>query len=250
LLGERQSRAHAVTAFSATLSPAHWIRAGLGLGEQTICSQSPSPFARAQLTVWLATHLDTRYHRREHTLADLASLLRNWLEAMPGNSIIYFPAYRYMRDCLALLDPPPPQRTFWIQEPGEGEERRAELLELLGERRDLAAFCILGGVFGEGIDLPGDELSSVAVVGVGMPQVNGDTRELQAWYEQETRAGFDYTYLYPGMQKVNQALGRVVRGPRDRGNALLIDSRYGQARYRELLPPWWEYRKWPRLWPE
>jgi len=150
-----------------------------------------------------------------------------------------------MRDCLALLDTPPLARTLWVQEPGEGEARRAGLLQLLGERRDLAAFCILGGIFGEGIDLPGDELTSVAVVGVGMPQVNDDTRELQAWYDRDTRAGFDYTYLYPGMQKVSQALGRVVRGPGDRGNALLVDTRYGDARYRGLLPPWWEYRDWP-----
>jgi len=245
LLAEQQGRAHAVTAFSATLSPPDWTRASLGLGEEVVCSRSSSPFAASQLTVWLATHLDTRYHRRGHTLRDLANLLRDWLDVMTGNAIIYFPSYRYMRDCLALLDTPPLARTLWVQEPGEGEARRAGLLQLLGERRDLAAFCILGGIFGEGIDLPGDELTSVAVVGVGMPQVNDDTRELQAWYDRDTRAGFDYTYLYPGMQKVSQALGRVVRGPGDRGNALLVDTRYGDARYRGLLPPWWEYRDWP-----
>jgi DNA excision repair protein ERCC-2 len=246
LLGERQARAHAVTAFSATLSPSHWTRAGLGLGEEAVCSRSPSPFAAGQLTVWLATRLDTRYHRRGSTLADLARLLRDWLRAMAGNTIVYFPSYRYMRDCLAVLDDTAPlARTLWVQEPGEGEERRARLLQLLAERRDLAAFCILGGIFGEGIDLPGEELSNVAVVGVGMPQVNRDTRELQDWYQRETGAGFEYTYLYPGMQKVSQALGRVVRSPRDRGNALLIDTRYALARYRQLLPPWWEYRDWP-----
>ena len=164
---------------------------------------------------------------------------------MPGNAIVYFPSYRYMRDCLALLDGSTLSRTLWVQEPGEGEERRAELLRLLGEERDLAAFCILGGVFGEGIDLPGDDLASVAVVGVGMPQVNQDTRELQDWYQRATGAGFEYTFLYPGMQKVDQALGRVIRSPDDRGNALLIDTRYARAEYRELLPPWWQYREWP-----
>jgi DNA excision repair protein ERCC-2 len=245
LLALRQSSAHAVTAFSATLSPAHWIRARLGLGEDTVCTRANSPFAAEQLTVWLATGLDTRYRQRESTLADLAGLLRDWLQAMPGNAIVYFPSYRYMRDCLALLNAPALARTVWIQEPGEGEARRAELLGLLGKKRDLAAFCILGGVFGEGIDLPGDELASVAVVGVGMPQVNRDTRELQDWYERETGAGFEYTFLYPGMQKVDQALGRVVRSPEDRGNALLIDTRYALEQYRDLLPPWWQYRNWP-----
>jgi len=83
------------------------------------------------------------------------------------------------------------------------------------------------------------------VVGVGMPQVNQDTRELQEWYEQRTGAGFQYTFIYPGLQKVDQALGRVVRSARDKGNALLIDTRYRQPPYRQLLPPWWTYRQWP-----
>lgn len=245
LLGRRQSDAHAVIAFSATLSPAAWVRSRLGLAEDAVCSRAPSPFSAEQMTVWLATDLDTRYRQRDRTLDDLAILLRKWLAEMPGNAIVYFPSYRYMRDCLELLESVPLSRTLWIQEPGEGEERRAELLRLLGENRDLAAFCILGGIFGEGIDLPGDELASVAVVGVGMPQVNRDTRELQGWYQRETGAGFEYTFLYPGMQKVDQALGRVIRSPDDRGNALLIDNRYAQPQYRELLPPWWHYREWP-----
>ncbi|MBT8061083.1 MAG: ATP-dependent DNA helicase, partial [Gammaproteobacteria bacterium] len=245
LLGRRQSYAHAVIAFSATLSPSGWVRSGLGLAEDAVCNRAASPFSSEQMTVWLATGLDTRYRQRDRTLGDLANLLRRWLAKMPGNAIVYFPSYRYMRDCLALLDSPPLSRTLWVQEPGEGEERRAELLRLLGENRDLAAFCILGGIFGEGIDLPGDELASVAVVGVGMPQVNRDTRELQDWYQRETGAGFEYTFLYPGMQKVDQALGRVIRSPGDRGNALLIDTRYAQPQYRELLPPWWQYREWP-----
>ena len=118
---------------------------------------------------------------------------------------------------------------------------RQRLLQLLQEHRDVVAFCILGGVFGEGIDLPGEELSSVVVVGVGLPQVNRDTRSLRDYYEVRTGNGFAYAYLYPGMQKVNQALGRVIRRDSDRGSALLIDGRYRSKEYRELLPPWWEY---------
>ena len=131
------------------------------------------------------------------TLQRLASLLKEWLEAMPGNGIVYFPSYRYMHSCLRLLDDLEPRRTLWVQAPQECEERRAELLSLLQEKRDMVAFCILGGIFSEGIDLPGDALASVAVVGVGMPQVNQDTRELQEWYEQRTGAGFQYTFVYP-----------------------------------------------------
>ncbi len=243
LLGARQERAHSVTAFSATLSPLAWTRDCLGLGADTVCTRAPSPFAPDQLEVSLATGTDTRYRARDRTLGELAALLKRWLEATPGNCIVYFPSYRYLGDCLELLGEIP-GRTRWVQAREETEERRSQLLALLGERRDLAAFCILGGIFGEGIDLPGEQLASVVVVGVGMPQVGRETRELQAWYERETGAGFEYTFLYPGMQKVYQALGRVVRRPEDRGSALLIDPRYREPRYRELLPPWWTYRDW------
>ncbi|MCB1706884.1 MAG: ATP-dependent DNA helicase [Halioglobus sp.] len=248
LLSARHGRAHAVLAFSATLSPLPWSRAALGLGEQAVCSRASSPFASTQLRVSLATGIDTRYHQRQRTLGDLTQLLCRWLRETPGNCIVYFPSYHYLQDAIALLQPVESTlgpREVWLQARQQGEQERAQLLQLLEQREDVVAFCILGGVFGEGIDLPGKRLSSVAVVGIGMPQLNRDTRELQAWHQQRHGAGFEYTFLYPGMQKVDQALGRVVRRLDDTGSALLIDPRYRQRQYRELLPPWWEYQYWP-----
>ncbi|MEZ5501778.1 MAG: ATP-dependent DNA helicase [Halioglobus sp.] len=248
LLTARQRRAHAVIAFSATLSPLAWSRASLGLDEEAVCCRASSPFASQQLRVWLATGIDTRYHQRERSLPDLARLLRDWLNTTPGNCIVYFPSYRYLQDCLAQLqsDPSPPlARTLWVQAREQDDIEREQFLQLLAKCDDAVAFCILGGVFGEGIDLPGELLRSVVVVGIGMPQVNRDTRQLQAWYQQRYHAGFEYAFLYPGMQKVDQALGRVVRRLEDSGSALLIDPRYRQRQYRELLPPWWDYHDWP-----
>jgi DNA excision repair protein ERCC-2 len=248
LLDARHERAHAVIAFSATLSPLPWSRASLGLNDAAVCSRATSPFSTTQLHVWLATDIDTRYHQRDKTLPDLVQLLQRWLDTTPGNCIVYFPSYRYLQDSLALLQSaaaPLLTRTRWVQTREQNDAEREQLVRLLGEREDVAAFCILGGVFGEGIDLPGKLLSSVVVVGIGMPQVNRDTRQLQAWYQQRYAAGFDYAFLYPGMQKVDQALGRVVRRLEDTGSALLIDPRYRQRQYRELLPPWWEYQRWP-----
>ena len=131
-----------------------------------------------------------------------------------------------------------------MQQREQEDAGRDQLLQQLETRRDVVALCILGGVFGEGIDLPGERLTSVVIVGVGLPQFNRDTRMLQAWYQQRCGAGFEYACLYPGMQKVDQALGRVIRASEDRGRALLVDSRYGQRQYRELLPPWWNYCAW------
>jgi DNA excision repair protein ERCC-2 len=247
LLAVGHGRAHAVTAFSATLSPLVWSRGRLGLEESAVCHRAESPFAPDQLQVSIAGDIDTRYRSRQASLPELARTLFRWLSREPGNCILYFPSYRYLDDCLGELRSSgldDLQRELWVQQPGLTESGREALLEMLGQRRDVAAFCILGGVFGEGIDLPGEQLASIVVVGVGMPQVNRRTRQLQHWYQQRYGSGFEYAYLYPGMQKVDQALGRVVRRMQDRGRALLVDPRYRQRQYRELLPPWWQYQDW------
>jgi DNA excision repair protein ERCC-2 len=249
LLSGRHERAHAVVAFSATLSPLPWSRASLGLGEQAVCSHATSPFAPEQLQVSLATDIDTRYHQRNASLGNLARLLHRWAEVTPGNCIVYFPSYQYLQDALAELQSTEGglnARKIWVQTRRQDEQERDQLLQLFTQREDVVALCILGGVFGEGIDLPGKLLSSVVIVGIGMPQVNRDTRQLQAWYQQRYAAGFEYAFLYPGMQKVDQALGRVVRRLEDTGRALLIDPRYRQRQYRELLPAWWDYQPWPK----
>ncbi|MEZ5570762.1 MAG: ATP-dependent DNA helicase [Halioglobus sp.] len=248
LLMAKHQLAHATIAFSATLSPLPWSRASLGLHEHAVCSSAHSPFEPGQLRVWLATDIDTRFHQRHQTLQALAQRLRHWLGTTPGNCIVYFPSYRYLQDTLALLQSnaaAPLAREVWVQAREQKEWERESLLNTLEQREDVVAFCILGGVFGEGIDLPGERLRSVVVVGTGMPQVNRDTQQLQHWFQNRYDAGFEYTYLYPGMQKVDQALGRVVRRLEDTGSALLIDPRYRQRQYRELLPPWWEYQQWP-----
>jgi DNA excision repair protein ERCC-2 len=189
--------------------------------------------------------VDTRYRQRQGSLPRLAAVLRDWLAANPGNCLLYFSSYRYLEDALALLrDGGVPGRRLWQQRPESPPEEREALLALLEQRRDVAAFCILGGVFGEGIDLPGERLSSVVVVGVGLPQVNRDTECLRHWHQAQGRDGFAHAYLYPGLQKVDQALGRVVRRAGDRGSALLVDSRYRRGEYRTLLPRWWTYRPW------
>ncbi|MCR9107037.1 MAG: ATP-dependent DNA helicase [Gammaproteobacteria bacterium] len=245
LLRQRQLPVHAVVAFSATLAPTTWARDRIGLDDGAVCLRSPSPFKPQQLSVHIKTDLDTRYRSRESTLPALALAVSQWLQQTPGNCLVYFPSYRYLNDCLERLQGRLLSRQLWVQAPGQSDEARGELLQQLEARSDVVAFCILGGALGEGIDLPGDQLSSVVVVGVGMPAVNADTRELQRWYESSGKPGFEYTFLYPGMQKIAQALGRVVRNIDDHGHALLIDTRYQEAGYRNLLPPWWEYHLQP-----
>ena len=247
LLRARQDLLHSLTAFSATLSPPDWTRNALGLADDAVFRREASPFDEGQLEVYLATAVDTRYSHRQQSLPQLAATLLAWLRRESGNCIIYFPSYRYLQDCLAQLRPlglDAVRPHLWVQAREQADAGRDHLLQLLEQRRDVAALCILGGVFGEGIDLPGERLTSVVIVGVGLPQFNRDTEQLRGWFQRRYGAGFEYAYLYPGMQKVDQALGRVIRGSTDRGRALLIDSRYGERQYRELLPPWWNYQPW------
>jgi len=247
LLHQRQQLLHAITAFSATVSPPHWTSLALGLGQDAVFRRQASPFDRGQLEVFLATGVDTRFSQRRQSLPSLAATVLAWLRREQGNCIVYFPSYHYLQDCLAEMQGAglaALRPCLWVQEREQSDAGRRQLLQLLEERRDVAALCILGGVFGEGVDLPGERLTSVVIVGVGMPRFDRDTEQLRSWYQQRYGAGFEYAYLYPGMQKVDQALGRVIRDGSDRGRALLIDSRYAQPRYRELLPPWWDYQPW------
>jgi len=243
LLADKLSSWHSVVAFSATLSPLPWMRRSMGLSEQAVATQLASPFAQSQMQVRIVSNLDTRWRQREATLPALAAVISEWLARVPGNCLVFFPSYRYMRDCLALLAPADrlPARSLWVQTADQAPAEREALLAELERHTDIAAFCILGGVLGEGIDLPGDQLTSVVVVGVGMPQVDREARLLQAYNEQHYGAGFDYSFRFPGVQKVNQAIGRVIRTATDEGQALLIDPRYGEPGYRKLLAPWWDY---------
>ena len=241
LLQQRQQRPQAVVAFSATLSPPRWVMQELGFDEGAVFQDLPSPFAASQYSIRINPQLDTRYRARAATTPALAGAISEWLQQTPGNCIVYFSAYQYMSDVLDLLGAAPAGRKLCVQQRNWGEAARNELLDTLRERRDVAAFCILGGVFGEGIDLPGDALCSVVVVGVALPQFDRRRETLRQYYQKQSGMGYEYAYLYPGMQRVSQALGRVIRQSTDRGSALLIDPRYADPAYRDLLPSWWEY---------
>jgi len=216
----------------------------LGLSPEAVCRRLDSPFMAEQMSVSIASHIDTRYRQRSKSLPDLVDLLTHWILGEAGNCIVYFPSYQYLEDCVEALEAQALMqwgKTIWRQSSRQTEAQRSGLLELLGERNDVLAFCILGGVFGEGIDLPGEQLTAVVVVGVGLPQFNRDNQQLCEYHDASHKQGFRYAYLYPGMQKVDQALGRVIRRSSDKGRALLVDTRYLDAQYRDLLPAWWQY---------
>ncbi len=220
--------------FSATLEPLADTRTLLGGGEEDACFSVPSPFPPENLLVHRVP-VDTRYRRRGSSVRQIADAIAAMVTAHPGRYMAFFPSYAYMEMTAKQLDIP-----FRAQRQGMTlEERELFILPFRLRTEPVLALCVLGGVFGEGIDLPGDCLDGVAVVGIGLPQVGVFRDSLRDWYAARGMDGFRYAYVLPGMQRVTQAAGRVIRSSSDRGVVLLLDDRYARADIRSLCPAHW-----------
>lgn len=238
-LAPRIAATQALALFSATLNPAeHHLRL-LGLPESTRVLDVPSPFDAAQLQVRLARRISTRWRAREASLAPIADLVATQYRERPGNYLAFFSSFDYLRQAAACLSQRHPDLPLWQQEPRMDETARAAFVARFREDGQGVGFAVLGGVFGEGIDLPGARLIGAFVATLGLPQVNPVNEEMRQRLEQLLGAGYEHVYLYPGLQKVVQAAGRVIRSTRDRGTLWLIDDRYGLPEVRALLPAWW-----------
>jgi DNA excision repair protein ERCC-2 len=188
--------------------------------------------------------VSTLYRQRERTAGRVARALLRLVENRRGNYLLFFPSYAYMRRIHREFASVAPQVRTQVQEPGMEESRREEFLENFSAENGetLAGFVLMGGIFGEGIDLVGDRLTGAAVVGVGLPGICPERELIRAYFEASEAAGFDFAYLYPGIHRVLQAAGRVIRSEGDRGTVVLMDRRYGTGRYRSLLPTHWRLR--------
>lgn len=224
--------------YSATLAPLDRMRDLLGGEEEDACFELPSPFPRENL-LCLQVPLNTRYRAREEGAQALADALRAMHAGRSGKYIAFFPSYRYLQ----LLEPLLQDLPLLVQQSGMDEpQRHAFLARFTQDEEPLLALCVLGGIFAEGVDLPGLQLIGVCVVGVGLPQVGEEREAIRQRAAQEGLDGFDIAYRWPGMHKVLQAAGRLIRSETDRGVLLLCDERFGWSGYRELLPAHWEVR--------
>ena len=223
-----------VVCFSATMHPLEDMKTLLGGTEEDACFAMPSPFPRENLLI-LQQDVNTRYRYREAACPEIAAAIRAMVESKPGKYIAFFPSFAYLRQVSELLEIP-----HQAQRSGMSDaERQAFLAPYTPDGPSILSLCVLGGIFAEGIDLPGDALDGVVIVGVGLPQVNLFQETLRAYYERTFGDGFLYAYMLPGMQKVAQAVGRVIRTETDRGVALLLDDRYRQTAYKRLCPEHW-----------
>ena len=239
-LAPRFALARSVTLFSATLSPWHYFCDLLGMPADTAWADVASPFSASQLEVHVAGGISTRYQRRAASLRPIADLVARQYVERPGNYLAFFSSFDYLEQVLEELQARHPEVPSWRQERRMSEPERAAFLERFVPGGRGVGFAVLGGSFGEGIDLPGDRLIGAFVATLGLPQVNPVNEQLRERMQAMFGAGYDYTYLYPGMQKVVQAAGRVIRTETDRGVVWLIDDRFGRPEVRALLPAWWD----------
>lgn len=170
---------------------------------------------------------------------------RRWCGRAAGIIWAFFPSYAYMEQAYAQFKEHCPEINCIKQENAMDEQQKAAFLAQFvpGPSQPLLGFAVMGGVFGEGVDLTGDRLIGVGIVGPGLPQVGPRQEQLRDYFEQTRGSGFDYAYRYPGMNKVLQAAGRVIRTPQDKGVVLLIDNRFAMPDYRRLMPPHWSHLK-------
>lgn len=235
----RIAACHALTLFSATLTPPELYRNLLGLPAATAFLDVPSPFDARQLMVRVVDRISTRYQHREASLAPIADLMATQYRHTPGNYLAFFSSHDYLQRALTVFRERYPEIPVREQARSMSEAERRSFLQGFGVETKGIAFAVLGGAFGEGIDLPGERLIGAFVATLGLPQVNAQNEKIKELLQGQFGTGYDYTYLYPGLQKVVQAAGRVIRSRDDRGVVYLIDDRFTQAKVRTLLPTWW-----------
>jgi Rad3-related DNA helicase len=239
-LAPRFGYARSTTLFSATLSPWHYFSDLLGMPADTAWIDVESPFAARQLQVRVARGVSTRWRHRAASLAPIAALMGEQYHRAPGNYLAFFSSFDYLQQALEAFAARYPDIPTWRQERRMSELERAAFLARFAPDGRGIGFAVLGGAFGEGIDLPGARLIGAFVATLGLPQVNPVNEQLRARMDAMFGAGYDYAYLYPGMQKAVQAAGRVIRTEQDEGVVWLIDDRFARADVRALLPRWWQ----------
>ena len=238
-IGPRLSAARSTVLFSATLSPRHYYADLLGTPANTVCIDVESPFHADQLHVQIINQISTRFVHRQASLAPIVELIAQQFMQRPGNYLAFFSSFDYLQQVAQLLAERYPAIDLWSQSRGMAEVQRQAFLDRFTADGQGVGFAVLGGAFGEGIDLPGARLIGAFIATLGLAQLNPVNEQFKRRMTAIFGAGYDYTYLFPGVQKVVQAAGRVIRTQQDQGVVMLIDDRFGESKVKQLLPRWW-----------
>lgn len=229
--------------FSATLLPIHYYKSLLSVEKDDYAIYAESPFPRENMLLLQARDVSTRYTMRSESMyRRYADYISRMAECKKGNYMAFFPSYRFMEEVYDQFVHKAEGIDVLLQAQNMDEREREEFLEEFDREREnsLVGFCVMGGVFSEGIDLTADRLIGAVIVGTGLPQVCNDREIVKGYFDSRGMRGFDYAYLYPGINKVLQSAGRVIRTETDRGVVLLLDDRFSRRQYRDSFPREWE----------
>lgn len=242
LLRERMSKAKSAVFFSATLLPLPYYIDLLGGNEESYNMKLSSVFPRENMGLCVVRSVSTRYKERESSVKQIAECIYHSIRHKVGNYLVYCSSYSYMQDIVGAFEEYNDDYDTIVQSQGMNEEDKEQFLERFqaGNSKTLVGFAVMGGAFSEGIDLTGDRLTGAIVVGVGLPQLCLERDVIMEYFDKHKAAGFDYAYRFPGMNKVQQAAGRVIRTEQDKGIIVLIDQRFDQWSYKKLYPKEWE----------
>ena len=242
-IGQCLEKGRASILFSATLLPVQYYMELLSGKPEDYAVYAKSTFDPAKKKVLLGLDVSTKYTRRTPAeYQKIASYIRQITDSRQGNYLVFFPSYKMMTDVREYFEAEMQDDTEILEQNMHmSEAQREEFLEQFQERESgtLIGFCVMGGIFGEGIDLKKDRLIGAIVVGPGLPQVCNEREILKQYYDRRDMDGFDHAYRYPGMNKVMQSAGRVIRTDEDTGVIVLLDERFGQAQYRSSFPREW-----------
>lgn len=237
------SLGRAAVYFSATLTPLSYFSDLLGGGRHPEMLELASPFPRENLCLAAVDGVSTRFEDRDTTYKKVASCIAAAVSAKAGNYMVYFPSYGYLEKVYAAFTKKYPGVNTAVQKRGMHAAEREEFLSYFkdDEGKMRIGFCVLGGLFSEGVDLPGKRLIGSIIVGVGLPGFSSERNIMRDYFENRYENGFEYAYTYPGMNGVLQAAGRVIRREDDRGIVVLIDDRYATPTYQALFPEHWKH---------
>jgi DNA excision repair protein ERCC-2 len=243
-LAQRFAAAQSTALFSATLTPLHFYRDTLGLPENTAWIDVQSPFTAEQLTVRIVSDISTRYQHRDDSVLPIVDLISRQYKTKPGNYLAFFSSFEYLQKVALSFRTKYPDIPFWEQTRRMEEAEQAQFLARFTLTSEGIGFAVLGGSFAEGIDLPGKRLTGAFIATLGLPQVNSVNERVKQRMSAIFRAGYNYTYLFPGIRKIVQAAGRVIRTRLDQGVIYLIDDRFTRPDILRLLPHWWKVEQY------
>ena len=234
LIDMRLNRVHSAVLFSATLKPMEYFSDLLGCKKAGTLTL-PSPFDREQLFCAIMNKISLRYADRDRTLSAVVEIIDTVVNSRYGNYLVFLPSYEMLRRVAFAYSKYDPSVRIRVQKPDMTAEQRQKFLDAFKEGDAVVGFAVLGGMFSESIDLAGEKLIGTVVVGTGLARLNLETNIIADYFNETREAGFEYAYLYPAMNKVLQAIGRVIRSEDDRGVCVLIDDRYATPQYSRLL---------------